>query len=128
MHNNKKGKLYKIIIIGIVIWIFILYIFFNRQIIVVLHLLSDKKPYILKTQITEVVSEHVIRRGAWKEIRVKNYNKMFNTIYVFKGNRHLKLYQGDTIQIYGLKSKFGFTYLDFEYNENNKTLKRNSLL
>ena len=59
MHKNKKSKLYKIII-GIIVWIFILYIFFNRQTIVVLHLLSDKKPYILKTQITEVVYEHVM--------------------------------------------------------------------
>jgi hypothetical protein len=121
MHKNKKSKLYKIII-GIIVWIFILYIFFNRQTIVVLHLLSDKKPYILKTQITEVVYEHAMRRGAWKEIRIKNYNKQLNTVRVFKGNRHLKLYKGQEIYIHGLKSKFGFTYLDFKYTKDNKTL------
>ena len=121
MYKNKKSKLHKILI-GILMWIFILYIFFNRQTIVVLHLLSDKRPYILKTQITEVVSEHVMRRGAWKEVRIKDYNNLFNTVYVFKGNRHLKLYKGQTIHIHGLKSKFGFTYLDFKYREDNKTL------
>jgi len=121
MYKNKQNKLYRIII-GITGWLFILYLFFNRQTIVFLHLLSDKKPYILKTQITEVVSEHVMRRGAWKEIRIKNYNKLFNTVYVFKGNRHLELHKGQKIYIQGLKSKFGFTYLDFKYNEDNKTL------
>ncbi|MDX1808193.1 MAG: hypothetical protein R3331_01505 [Sulfurospirillaceae bacterium] len=121
MYKNKKGKLYKTVI-GIVFWIFILYLFFNRETIVVLHLLSDKKPYILKTQITKVVSEHVMRRGAWEEIRIKNYNQPFNTVYVFKGNRHLKLHKGQKIDIFGLKSKFGFTYLDFKYPEDNKSL------
>jgi len=127
MYKAKKSKLYKIMI-GITVWIFILYIFFNRETIVVLHLLSDKKPYMLKTQITEVVHEHVMRRGAWKEIRIKNYNKLFNIVYVFKGNRYLKLHKGQKIYIHGLKSKFGFTYLDFRYTEDNKTLERNSLL
>lgn len=124
--NKTRQKIF-ISIIGVIFMILVIYIIFNREVIVLMHLISDKKPYILKTQITEVVYEHVMRRRAWKEIRIKNYNKLFNTVRIFKGNRYLKLYQGDAIQIYGLKSKFGFTYLDFEYNEDNKTLERNSL-
>jgi hypothetical protein len=122
MYKNKKNKLYQIVI-GIIAWIFITYIFFNRETIVILHLLADKKPYILKTQITKVLYEHTMIRGAWEVIKIKNYNQPFNTVSVFKGNRHLKLHTGQEIYIHGLKSKFGFTYLDFQYPKNNKYLK-----
>ena len=126
MYKNKQDKLYKIII-GITGWLFILYLFFNRQTIVFLHLISDKKLYILKTEITEIIYDHVMKRGAWKEIRIQDYNNLFNTIYVFKGNRHLKLNKGQKIYIYGLKSKFGFTYTDFKYNKDNKYFSIQSL-
>lgn len=115
-HNKTKQKLLKSIV-GILLMILITYITFNRKVIIFMHLISNKEPYTLKTQVEEIIYEHLRpSRGAWKEIRIKNYVKPFNTIYVFKGNRHLKLQEGDAIQIYGLKSKFGFTYLDFEYN------------